>query len=35
MPRKLEPVPHFRSDAAERKFWETHETMPYLDWSKA
>jgi len=25
----------FRSEAAERKFWETHDTSPLLDWSKA
>ena len=29
------PVPKFRSEAAERKFWETHDTTPYFDWSKA
>ena len=29
------PVPKFRSEAAESKFWETHDTTPYFDWSKA
>jgi predicted DNA binding CopG/RHH family protein len=29
------PVPRFRSEAAERKFWETHDTTPFVDWSKA
>ncbi len=28
-------VPKFRSEAAERKFWQTHDTTAYLDWSKA
>jgi predicted DNA binding CopG/RHH family protein len=32
-PRK--PIPKFRSIAAERKFWETHDTTQYLDWSQA
>jgi hypothetical protein len=28
-------VPAFRSEAAERTFWETHDTTPFIDWSKA
>ena len=32
---KLKPVPHFATEAAERKFWETHDTTEYVDWSKA
>lgn len=28
-------VPKFRSEAAERKFWETHDSTDYVDWSKA
>jgi predicted DNA binding CopG/RHH family protein len=35
MRRKLKPIPHFRSEAEERKFWETHDTTLYVDWSKA
>jgi predicted DNA binding CopG/RHH family protein len=35
MSHKLKPIPHFRSEAEERKFWETHDTTGYLDWSKA
>ncbi len=31
----MKPVPKFRSEAAERKFWETHDTTAHLDWSKA
>jgi predicted DNA binding CopG/RHH family protein len=32
---KLKPVPAFKNEAEERKFWETHDTTEYLDWSKA
>jgi predicted DNA binding CopG/RHH family protein len=35
MPKKLKPVPSFRSEAEERKFWETHDSTDYVDWSKA
>ena len=35
MPRKLKPVPKFRSEAEARKFWETHDSADYVDWSKA
>ena len=33
--KELKPVPKFRSAAAERKFWETHDTTQYLNWSQA
>ena len=33
--RTLKPIPRFRSEAAERRFWETHDTSDYVDWSKA
>ncbi len=32
---KLKPVPNFKSEADERKFWETHDSTEYIDWSKA
>ena len=32
---KLKPIPTFKSEAEERKFWETHDSTDYLDWSKA
>lgn len=35
MNKKLKPVPKFRNEAEERKFWETHDTTDYVDWSKA
>ena len=34
MNKKLKPVPHFRTEAEERKFWETHDSAEYVDWSK-
>jgi hypothetical protein len=33
--KKLKAIPKFRSVAAERKFWETHDSTQYLDWSQA
>jgi predicted DNA binding CopG/RHH family protein len=35
MSRKLKPIPRFRSEAEERRFWETHDSTEYVDWSKA
>jgi predicted DNA binding CopG/RHH family protein len=35
MNKKLKPIPKFRSETAERKFWETHDSTAYVDWSKA
>jgi uncharacterized DUF497 family protein/predicted DNA binding CopG/RHH family protein len=32
---KLKPIPAFKSEAEERKFWETHDSTDYIDWSKA
>src|SRR5437667_6818759 len=28
-------VPTFSSEAEERRFWETHDTRPFVDWGKA
>jgi predicted DNA binding CopG/RHH family protein len=33
--KKLRPIPTFKTEAQERKFWETRDTVDYLDWSKA
>jgi predicted DNA binding CopG/RHH family protein len=33
--RARSTIPAFRSEAAERRFWETHDTSPFIDWSKA
>ncbi len=35
MPKKLKKVPKFASEAAERAFWESHDTADYFDLSKA
>jgi len=28
-------LPKFQSEAEERRFWATHDSTEYLDWSKA
>ena len=33
--RSLKPIPRFAAEADERKFWETHDSVDYLNWSKA
>jgi predicted DNA binding CopG/RHH family protein len=35
MNKKLKSVPKFRNEAEERRFWETHGSNDYVDWSKA
>ncbi|HWV97064.1 MAG TPA: BrnA antitoxin family protein [Xanthobacteraceae bacterium] len=35
MAKKLKRVPKFESEAAERAFWESHDTADYFDLSKA
>ncbi len=35
MGRTLKPVPAFTNEAEERRFWESHDSTAYLDWSKA
>lgn len=35
MTKKAKPRPRFRSEADERKFWETHDSSDYVDWSTA
>jgi len=32
---KLKRPPQFKTEAEERKFWETHDSTDYVDWSKA
>ena len=34
MKAKLKRVPRFKSEAEERKFWETHDTTEYFDSGK-
>jgi predicted DNA binding CopG/RHH family protein len=33
--KKLKPLPVFKSQEEEREFWATHDSMDYVDWSKA
>lgn len=33
MKRTLKPLPNFKTEAAERNFWETHDSTDYVDWS--
>jgi predicted DNA binding CopG/RHH family protein len=35
MKKKTGSVPAFKSEAQERKFWETHNSADYVDWSRA
>ena len=35
MTKKLKKIPHFKSEDEERKFWLTHSSTDYVDWSKA
>jgi predicted DNA binding CopG/RHH family protein len=35
MKRTLKPIPEFRTEAEERKFWEAHDSTEYVDWSNA
>jgi predicted DNA binding CopG/RHH family protein len=31
----LKPIPKFKNEDAEREFWATHDSMDYVDWTKA
>ena len=35
MKPKLKKIPSFADEAEERRFWETHDSTDYVDWSKA
>ncbi len=35
MTKKLKKVPSFKNEDEEAKFWLTHDTTEYFDWSKA
>ena len=35
MKKKLKSIPKFRSEAEERRFWETRDSSNYIDWNKA
>jgi predicted DNA binding CopG/RHH family protein len=31
----MKAIPKFQNEAEERKFWESHDSTEYIDWSKA
>src|SRR5713226_7655651 len=33
--RARSTIPAFRSESEERRFWETHDTSPFVDWNNA
>jgi hypothetical protein len=33
--KKLKRIPTFKTEAEERKFWETHDSSDHVGWSKA
>ncbi len=33
MKKKLKAIPQFASEKEEQKFWATHESTEYVDWS--
>lgn len=35
MNKSRKPIPDFKSEAEERRFWETHDSADYVDWNKA
>jgi predicted DNA binding CopG/RHH family protein len=35
MKKALKKIPRFRTEAAERAFWNSHDSTDYVDWGKA
>jgi predicted DNA binding CopG/RHH family protein len=35
MKARTRRIPKLASDAAERRFWESHDSTSYVDWSRA
>ena len=33
--KNLKPIPKFKNENEERKFWDSHDSTEYLNWSKA
>jgi len=33
--KNLKPIPKFKNEKEERKFWMIHDSTEYVDWSKA
>lgn len=34
-PKVRKPIPAFKNEDQERKFWATHDSTDYVDWSQA
>lgn len=32
---RLKKMPEFKTEAEEKKFWESHDSTDYVDWSQA
>lgn len=35
MKKKLKKIPNFKNEEEEFEFWSTHDSVDYIDWSKA
>ncbi len=35
MPKQLKRIPQFKTEAQERRFWESHDSTEYINWSQA
>ena len=35
MKKKLKTIPKFKTEAEVRTFWESHDSIEYIDWSQA
>ncbi|HYM31393.1 MAG TPA: BrnA antitoxin family protein [Candidatus Cybelea sp.] len=35
MRKKTKPLPRFADESEERRFWESHDSSGFVDWSKA
>lgn len=33
--KKIKNIPKFNSDLEEKRFWMTHDSTDYIDWSQA
>jgi len=33
--KQLKKIPEFKNEDEERKFWASHDSVEYVDWSKA
>ncbi len=35
MPKQFKRIPRFKTEAQERRFWESHDSTEYINWSQA